>query len=193
MNRYFLFAVCSVIIILLLLNIISLNSIMSQNGRILDLENAVSGHLLEIRHLAGKSRILCTNSSLRSSGGKHYLELNALAGKDGKVSLNIQSVHKEPIFVINIREVLVVYDKKQDQFAADPRSVPTFKKPDSNTTCSGTIYPGESLTCESDYYSDVIEETVEDGDNAFIIRYLAAELDIEPYYFVGTDLCVRIV
>jgi hypothetical protein len=37
-----------------------------------------------------------------------------------------------------------------------------------------------------------VKEAVDNNDNTILIKYLTAELDIPPYYYVAEDLCVRI-
>jgi hypothetical protein len=192
--KYLLFAASSAAIIFLLIATFSINSLASQNNRIQKLENDVVGYLSQIDELGKRSTILCENPIFTSSSGKQYIKLYAASSKDGKVSLKMVNIHKDPVFVINVREVLVEYDRHEDRLVADFRSAPTFKKPGANVTCSETIDPGDTLACELEsYYSDIIAKTLENGDDTFIINYLTAELDIDPYYFVAPDLCVRIV
>jgi hypothetical protein len=192
MYKHLLFSISIVAIVSLLLNIISLGSFMIRGERIRELEGAVSGLRDDIGILAGKAHVTCTDPVLQSSTGRPYVKLRANAGGEGRVTLELENLHGEPVFAINIREVLVGYDRKQGRIAADYRSAPTFKEVGRNATCSGIIDPGDSLVCESDSFSDVIARTVEGGGNAFVIKHVAVELDVKPYYFMASDLCVRI-
>lgn len=192
MFKRMLFFASVIAVVSLLFNLILIGSFWIQRDRIQALEGAVSGLRDEIAALEGKSKVTCTDPILLSSTGRHYAQLGASAGKDGKVTLKIENLHDDPIFAINIREVMVDYDKKQGRIAADYRSAPTFKEVGLNATCRGIIDPGDSLTCESASFSDAIERTLEDGDDTFLMKHLAVELDLKPYYFVASDICVRI-
>ena len=181
-----------IVIASLLLNLMLLGSYSMQTGRVRSLEGAVSSLRDEIAALEGKHEITCSDPVLKSSSGRPYARISAMAGKDGNVTLELENLHDDPVFAINIREVLVGYDKKQGRIAADYRTSPTFKEVGSNSTCSGIIDPGDSMTCESASFSDVIARTLVDGDDTFMIKHLSLELDLRPYYFVASDICVTI-
>lgn len=176
----------------ILLNLLLLGSFLIQTDRVRSLEGAVTSLADKIAALEGKHKITCSDPVLKSSSGKPYARISAMAGKDGKVTLVLENLHDDPVFAINIREVLVGYEKEQGRIAADYRTPPTFKEVGSNSTCSGVIDPGDSMTCESAYFSDVIARTLGDGDDTFMIKYLSLELDLRPYYFVASDICVTI-
>ncbi len=193
MYKHLLFAVSAVAIILLISNVMAWDSLSRQGSRILALEGAAVRQQEEIDRLSGKYKVLCSDPVLGSRAGREYVALSARASMEGAVTLELGNRHEDPIFVINVREVMVAYDSDEDRIAADYKSAPTFKNMGSNKTCSGIIDPGDSLECElGSYYSDVIRTTLENGDDTFIIKYISAELDIKPYYFVASDLCVRI-
>lgn len=179
-------------IISILLNLMLLGSYTVQTGRVRSLEGAVSSLTGKIAALEGKHKVTCSDPVLKSSSGKPYARISAMAGKDGNVTLELENLHDDPVFAINIREVLMGYDKEQGRIAADYRTSPTFKEVGLNSTCSGVIDPGDTMTCESASYSDVIERTLADGGDTFMIKYLSLELDLRPYYFVASDICVTI-
>lgn len=193
MDRNFLFGFTAVIIILILLNAVSMNSVVTHAGRITDLENLMLRYVNEITRLENKSSISCKESFFRSPSGTAYLKLSASGNSEGKIFLHAENVHHDPLFVINIREVSLLYDRKEKRLATDADTAPTFRDVSSGGSCGASLDPGDSVTCVLDsYYSGVILETLEEGNNAFVIKYLAAEIDMDPYYFVASDLCVTL-
>ena len=190
MNRHLLFTASVLIIALLIISTFTLNLITEQGSEILSLEKRIVGYLLEIDALKGRETISCRDSFFGSRYGRQYLKLSANASESGEVFLHVENVYREPVFFINIREVLMVYEK--GEVVTDVSTTPTFKNIGTNRSCTGTLYPGDSVVCVSGYYSDAINETIRNGRNTFIIKYLTAELGIDPYNFVSSDLCVRI-
>ena len=168
-----------------------MSELAGKDAKIAEMEGEIRNRILEIAALESGSVISCGDSFFGTPSGKRYLELTATADEDGSVLLELHNVHADPVFVINIREVLVHYDKEEKRIDADLKSAPTFSDFAGDSTCRGSIDPGESLTCVSDsYYSERAKETMDSGGNTLLIKYLTAELDIEPYYFVSSDLCV---
>ncbi len=192
MFRNILFFSSVIAVISVLFNIILIGAGMVQSDSIRSLEGAMSALRDDIVALEGKSTISCADPVLMSSAGKPYARVSAAAGKDGKVTLVIKNLHDDSIFAINIREVTVGYDRALGRIAADYRTAQTFKEAGGNSTCSGVIDPGDSLSCESTSFRDAISMTMENGDDTFMISDIAVELDMKPYYFVASGLCVGI-
>lgn len=192
MLRNLLFFASVIAVVSVLFNLMLIGSYVVQSDSIRSLEGAISGLRDDIGALEGKSMISCEDPVLESSAGRPYVRVSAGAGMDGKLTLVLENLHDDPIFAINIREVTVDFDSGQGRIAADYRTAPTFKDVGKNSTCSGTIDPGDSLACESTSFIGLIEMTVENGDDTFLIDNLAVELDLKPYYFVASGICVRI-
>ncbi|MBN2330298.1 MAG: hypothetical protein JXC85_00625 [Candidatus Aenigmarchaeota archaeon] len=192
MVRRTIFFASVIAVISLLINLMLASSNYNQASRISSLEAALGGLRDDDAGLGDKPKIACTDPVLKGASGMEYARLSASAGRDGKVTLELENLHDDSIFAINIREVQVVYDRGLERIAADSRSAPTFKGIGLNSTCSGIIDPGESLSCESPSFSDIIAGTLEQGGDTFIINHLSVELDLKPYYFVASDICVGI-
>ncbi len=161
-----------------------------QGERISGLMGTVDSYSARIEELEARTSISCGNAYFSSSSGRKYVSVSGTADEDGKVFLRVENVGREPVLVVNIREIEVGYSGSK--FTADYSQSPTFTDIEGKGTCGGALDSGQFLSCVSDGYEDEVSAARGRGDEAFMISYMKADVSAEPYVLMAGDVCVKV-
>jgi hypothetical protein len=189
MDRNFLFVVSASAVTLGLLVVFLSGVIIDQDALIKGLRMRVDAYAVQAGDIDSRYIAGCGDSYMSTPSGRRYVKLSVTADEDGVVRLLAQNIGNDPLLLMNIREMGVVYNGRE--LVADYIS-PTFKKAGSDESCRGTLFPTQTMECTSSDYASEIETAADEGKNAFVIGYLKADTDAKPYILIAEEVCVRL-
>jgi hypothetical protein len=189
MERNRLFLLSSLVIVLSVAVVSLLSVALGQQARISGLFTAVSDYSLRLADYEGRSTVLCGEGYFKSNKGREYLKVSANADDDGVVEFTIKNLHNAHLHFVNVREIGIRYEG--EDFSVYYRS-PILESAEGEGSCKATLLPGQEITCLSSHYAEKVAETRNNGDSAFIIDYMKADVDASPRVVMAEDVCVRI-